>query len=92
MNAVTRDGPPERSNGTGKTHTGVGSTVTLAAPDGSGKFVKFTLVESRESDPFKGRVSVEAPIAGAVVGCEVGEEVVVPAPRGERRYRIIAGA
>ena len=92
MDAVTRDGAPERSNGTGRTWIGVGSTVTLAAPDGSGKFVTFTVVESRESDPVKGRVSVEAPIAVAVVGREVGEEVVVPAPRGERRYRIIADA
>jgi transcription elongation factor GreA len=91
LDAVTRDGAPERSNGKGRTRIGVGSTVTLA-PDGSSKFLKFTLVESRESDPVKGRVSVEAPIAGAVVGREVGEEVVVPAPRGERRYRIIAAA
>jgi transcription elongation factor GreA len=90
LDAERRDGAPERSNGTGRTWIGVGSRVTLAAPDGSGKFIKFTVVESRESDPAKGRISVEAPIAVAVVGREVGEEVVVPAPRGERRYLIVA--
>ncbi len=68
---------------------GVGSTVTLAAPDGSGKVVKFTVVE-READPAKGWVSMEAPIAQAVIGHEVGDEVVVPTPREERRYRIVA--
>ncbi len=69
---------------------GVGSTVTLAAPDGSGKAVKFTVVERREADPARGWVSMEAPIARAVIGREVGEEVVVPTPREERRYRIVA--
>jgi transcription elongation GreA/GreB family factor len=69
---------------------GVGSTVTLAAPDGGSKVVKFTVVERREADPARGWVSEEAPIARAVIGHEVGEEVVVPTPREERRYRIVA--
>ncbi len=69
---------------------GVGSTVTLAAPDGSGKAVKFTVVERREADPARGWVSMEAPIARAVIGREVGDDVVVPTPREERRYRIVA--
>ncbi len=64
--------------------------MTLAAPDGSGKAVKFTVVERREADPARGWVSMEAPIARAVIGREVGKEVVVPTPREERRYRIVA--
>jgi len=62
---------------------GLGSTVTLADPDGGGKAVKFTVVERREADPAMGWVSVEAPIARAVLGHEVGDEVVVPTPREE---------
>ena len=69
---------------------GVGSTVTLAAPDGSGKAVKFTVVERQESDPSKGWISMEAPMARAVVGRRVGDEVVVPTPRAERYYQIVA--
>jgi transcription elongation factor GreA len=69
---------------------GVGSTVTLATPDGEGKAIEFTMVEREDSDPTRGRISVEAPVARAVVGREIGEEVVVPAPRGERRYRIVS--
>ncbi len=66
---------------------GIGSTVTLAASDGKG--VKFTVVERREADPARGLVSEEAPIARAVIGCGVGEVVVVPTPREERPYRIV---
>ena len=65
---------------------GIGSTVTLAAPDGKG--VRFTVVEGREADPARGLVSEEAPIAWAVMGRGVGE-VVVPTPREERPYRIV---
>jgi len=71
---------------------GVGSTVTLVAPDGEGKAIKFTMVEREDSDPTRGRISIEAPVARAVVGRREGEEVVVPAPRGERRYRIVSAA
>lgn len=70
----------------------MGATVTLAAPDGEDRAIKFTMVERENSDPTLGRISVEAPVARAVVGRRVGEEVVLPAPRGERRYRIASAA
>lgn len=66
--------------------------MTFSAPDGEGKAIKFTMVEREDSDPTKGRISIEAPVARAVAGREIGEEVVVPAPCGERRYRIISAA
>ncbi|MDP9438879.1 MAG: GreA/GreB family elongation factor [Actinomycetota bacterium] len=66
--------------------------MTLAAPDGQGKAIKFTMVEREDSDPTKDRISIEAPVARAVEGRREGEEVVVPAPRGERRYRIVSAA
>ncbi len=68
---------------------GVGSTVTLAALNGSGKAVEFTVVERQESDPSSGWVSVEAPMAQAVIGKRAGDEVVVPTPREERHYKIV---
>ena len=71
-------------------HIGVGSTVTLAVPNGEIKAVKFTVVEQREADPRKGWISLEAPMARAVVGKRVGDEVVVPTPRAERHYQIVA--
>ncbi len=92
MTGATREqtttGPEEGR----RSQIGVGSTVTLAAPDREGGAIKFTMVEREDSDPTKGRISVEAPVARAIVGRKVGEEVVVPAPRGERRYRIVSMA
>jgi len=73
-------------------HIGVGSMVTLAVPDGEGGGVKFTVVERGEADPRKGWISLEAPMARAVVGKRVGDEVVVPTPRAERRYQIVAAS
>jgi len=69
---------------------GLGSTVTIADPNGVGKALKFTVVERQEADPARGWVSMEAPIARAVIGREVGDEVVVPTLREERRYRIVS--
>ncbi len=69
---------------------GLGSTVTIADPNGVGKALKFTVVERQEADPARGWVSMEAPIARAVIGREVCDEVVVPTPREERRYRIVS--
>jgi transcription elongation GreA/GreB family factor len=69
---------------------GLGSPVTIADPNRVGKALKFTVVERREADPARGSVSMEAPIARAVIGREMGEEVVVPTPREERRYRIVS--
>ncbi len=69
---------------------GVGSTVTLTVPGGEGKAVKFTVVEQREADPRKGWISLEAPMSRAVIGKRVGDEVVVPTPRSERHYQIVA--
>lgn len=48
------------------------------------------MVERQESDPSRGWISSEAPIAQAVIGKQVGDEVVVPTPRAERHYQIVA--
>jgi transcription elongation factor GreA len=69
---------------------GLGSTVTLAVLDREGEDVKFTVVERGEADPRRGWISREAPMARAVVGKRVGDEVAVPTPRAERHYQIVA--
>jgi transcription elongation factor GreA len=68
----------------------MGSTVTLAAPQGTGEAVRFTLVDGREADPSRGWISWEAPLARAVVGRQVGDEVTVPVGRQIRTYRIVS--
>lgn len=64
--------------------------MTLTTPDGAGKAIKLTVVEREDSDPTKGRISIEASMARAVAGRREREEVVVPSWRGERRYRIVS--
>lgn len=50
--------------------------------------VSYVLVDPREADLEKGRLSVASPIGRAVLGKHQGEEVEVSTPAGVRRYRI----
>ena len=68
----------------------LGTTVTLATSGGCGEVVKFTLVEGQQADPSRGWISSEAPLAQAVVGRRVGEEVTVRVGHRTRTYRIVA--
>jgi transcription elongation factor GreA len=66
----------------------VGTTVKLAGADSGGRTVTFTVVRPAEANPGEGKISEAAPMAEAVVGRRVGDEVVAVTPQGERRYRI----
>lgn len=65
----------------------VGSRVVLRDL-GSGADHGYLLVDSSEADPLGGKLSVDSPVGQRVLGRGEGDEVVVPAPRGERRFRI----
>ena len=66
----------------------VGSSVHVKDA-GSGKSLTYTIVGSTEADPAAGRISNVSPVGRALLGREVGDEVVVATPRGEARYRIL---
>jgi transcription elongation factor GreA len=68
---------------------GVGSTVELRDTDG-GKSVSYTIVGVTEADLSQGRLSVESPLAQAIIGRREGDDVVVSAPRGDRRFTVVA--
>jgi len=51
--------------------------------------VKYQLVGPDESDVSQGRISVSSPIGKAMIGKEVGDEIVVQAPGGQRRYELV---
>jgi transcription elongation factor GreA len=53
------------------------------------KPVKYQLVGPDESDVGEGRISVSSPIGKAMIGKEVGDEIVVQAPSGLRRYELL---
>ena len=54
----------------------------------SGKEWHYIMVDSREVDPTKGKISSASPIGKAVIGRGQGEVVEVTAPAGKLRYQI----
>jgi transcription elongation factor GreA len=64
-----------------------GSTVTVADAE-TGREATYTLVGATEADLRAGRLSAESPMAKALIGSRLGQEVAVQTPRGPRRYRI----
>lgn len=66
-----------------------GATVTIVnlATD---EEVTYQVVGVDEADIKQGRVSFRAPLARALIGRSVGDEVVVPAPGGDQTYEILA--
>ena len=49
----------------------------------------YTIVGSTEADPFEGKISNESPVGMAVLDKNKGDEVVVKAPMGEVKYKIL---
>jgi transcription elongation factor GreA len=76
-NAVTKEG-----------RVTIGTMVELTEAEG-GKVRTITVVRPGDADPWNGQISEAAPIAKAVLGHRIGDEVVAFTPGGERRYRIV---
>lgn len=63
-----------------------GATVTLVDEDK--KKVRYQLVGQTEADARVGRISYNSPLGRALIGRQVGDEVEVTTPAGERYYEI----
>ena len=63
-----------------------GATVTLLDEDE--KKVKYQLVGQAEADAKDGKISYNSPLGRALIGREVGDEVEVSTPSGDRYYEI----
>jgi len=63
-----------------------GATVTLMDEDD--KKVTYQIVGLAEADAKIGRISYESPLARALIGKSVGDEVEVTVPSGDRFYLI----
>ncbi len=66
-----------------------GATVELAPVDG-GPQLRYQIVGDDEADIRQGMVSVNSPIARALIGRAVGDEVEVVAPGGARSFEVLA--
>jgi len=65
-----------------------GATVCLKDGDTGGK-VTYKIVGADEADIKKRKISVDAPIARALIGREIGDSVEVKIPAGEKHYTIL---
>ena len=63
-----------------------GATVTLVDEDD--KEVRYQLVGQQEADAKVGRISYNSPLGRALIGREVGDEVEVTTPAGDRYYEV----
>ena len=67
----------------------VGMHDTVRLTDlATGDAVEYRLVDSREANPAKGRISTASPIGRALLGRQTGDEFEFIAPAGAFRYRV----
>lgn len=73
---------------TNKNTVSIGSKVTL-------KYIEddetdtYTIVGSKEADPFANKISNESPIAKAIMGAKKGSLVTVDSPNGKYQVEIV---
>ncbi len=65
-----------------------GATVVVVDED-SDEEKTYQIVGDQEADVKAGRISVSSPIARALIGKKVGDEIEVNAPGGARGYEIV---
>lgn len=66
----------------------LGSKVKLLDEEFNEEVI-YTLVGSAESDPFNGKISNESPLGIAILHHKVGEQIIVQAPDGMIKYKIL---
>ena len=66
----------------------LGRTVTFVEqPDGEEE--EYTIVGSAEADPMSGKISNDSPIAKALIGKKINEEVTISTPGGDMIVKIV---
>lgn len=69
------------------TRVSFGSTVYLTDQN-TGEEISYTIVGGKESKPSKGLISIQSPMARALIGKEEGDEVSLVLPSGTKMYDI----
>lgn len=72
----------------GRSFVQIGCAVHLASFTGRGRKT-FMIRGKGEARPEKGEISSDSPIGQAILGQKVGDEVTVPTPAGNKRFKII---
>lgn len=71
----------------GRSEVGIGCHVLVR--DEEGEQEEYIIVDHAEADPRRGRISHVSPVGAALLGRQVGDEVSVKTPSGERRLTIV---
>lgn len=50
---------------------------------------EYRVVGSTEANPLEGKISDESPLGKALLGKKIGDEVIVDAPAGELKFKIL---
>ena len=66
----------------------IGVTVKLEYVE-DGDIEEYTIVGSKEADPFSNKISNESPIAKALLGKKKGETVTVESPNGKYNIELV---
>jgi transcription elongation factor GreA len=67
--------------------SGVGDTILLDDL-ASGEELRYQIVDPREVDPLKGKISIASPLGKALFGRSDGDIVEITVPAGKLRYKI----
>ena len=65
-----------------------GATVTLVDED-TDEEITYQLVGEHEADVKNGKLAITAPIARAIVGKSIGDQVEVDTPKGHKAFEIL---
>ena len=66
----------------------IGTTVKIEYVDDN-EIEEYSIVGSKEADPFANKISNESPIAKAIIGLKVGSVVSVDSPNGKYDVKIV---
>lgn len=67
---------------------GIGTKVKIEYVDDD-ETEEYSIVGSKEADPFENRISNESPIAQAIMGLKVGDIATVASPNGKYSVKIL---
>lgn len=69
-------------------HVSIGNTILIKYVDDN-ETEEYTIVGSKEADPFSNKISNESPIAKAILNKKVGDIVSVDSPNGKYDIEIL---
>lgn len=76
------------NNNTNANEVSLGRTVTFIELP-AGEEEEYTIVGSAEADPISGKISNDSPIAKALIGKSLNDEVTIATPGGDMNVKII---